>query len=76
MHYEVITLYYISAAEAQKLVAPILSEYGSVTPTTAAAVDTVPGTGGDTLAIQDKIVHSLNAKGNLKNPKLIETCEF
>ena len=29
-----------------------------------------------TMKENKKIVHSLNTKGNLKNPKLIESCEF
>lgn len=53
---KVITLYYISAAEAEKLITPLLSEYGSVASTTPAMVDTKPGKGGDTVSIRDTLV--------------------
>lgn len=51
-----IPLYYINAAEAQKLAEPLLSEYGRLGATSPAAVDTKPGQGGDTLAIRDRLV--------------------
>ncbi len=51
-----IPLYYINAAEAQKLAEPLLSEYGRLGATSPAALDTNPGQGGDTLAIRDRLV--------------------
>jgi type IV pilus assembly protein PilQ len=54
----VITLYYISAAEAQKLVTPLLSEAGQIASTTAAALDTEAGKGGDTVSVRDQLVVS------------------
>ena len=55
------TLYYISAAEAKKMIAPILSIGGKTEVTTAAATgvpdgDTISGGGGDTVAINDMLV--------------------
>jgi len=63
MTYKVFTLYYISAAEAAKLIAPVLSEAGSIQGSSPAEA-TVPtgesisgGTaGGDTMALNDIIV--------------------
>lgn len=52
----IISLYYINAAEAQKLVEPLLSEFGRLGVTSPAALDTQPGEGGDTLAIRDRLV--------------------
>ena len=51
-----IPLYYINAAEAQKLAEPLLSENGQLGVTSPAAVDTTPGQGGDTLSIRDRLV--------------------
>jgi type II secretory pathway component GspD/PulD (secretin) len=52
----VYTLYYINAAEAATLLAPILSASGKGASTTAAAVDTEAGKGGNTTAMRDTIV--------------------
>jgi len=60
---EIFTLYYISAAEAKKLIAPILSANARVEVTTAAettfptgeSISTVAG-GGDTTAMNDTMV--------------------
>lgn len=60
---KVFTLYYITAAEAKKMVTPVMSSSGKIEITTAAATtmpngDTIGGTdgGGDTLAINDMMV--------------------
>jgi type IV pilus assembly protein PilQ len=53
---KVFTLYYINAAEVKALVTPLLSESGKVTSTTAAAVDTEAGKGGDTTSMRDTVV--------------------
>ena len=63
MTYRVFTLYYISAAEAIKLLAPVLSETGSiqgssppeVTVSTGESISAGTG-GGDTMALNDTIV--------------------
>ncbi len=63
MVYEVFTLYYISAAEAKKLITPLKSKAGLIETTTAAVTDfptgesisTVTG-GGDTPAMHDIVV--------------------
>ena len=63
MVYQVFTLYYISAAEAKKLIMPVLSKNGRIE-TTAAAVTDFPigesisgGTGGgDATAMNDTII--------------------
>jgi len=63
MTYKVFTLYYISAAEAMKLITPVLSAAGSiqgstppaVTATTGASISAGTG-GGDTMALNDTIV--------------------
>jgi type IV pilus assembly protein PilQ len=52
----VYTLYYINAAEAKTLITPILSATGKISSTSAAAVDTEAGEGGDTNAMRDTIV--------------------
>ncbi len=52
----IISLYYINAAEAQKLTEPLLSEFGRLGVTSPAELDTEPGQGGDTLAIRDRLV--------------------
>lgn len=52
----VIPLYYITAAEAAKLITPLLSEFGSVASTTASVAGTTTGTGGDTVSICDTLV--------------------
>lgn len=56
LKHSVIKLYYITAAEAEKLIAPLLSEYGTVASTTPALLDTEPGKGGDTLSLCDRLV--------------------
>ena len=53
---EVLTLHYISAGEAEKLIKPVLSGTGSIASTTPALQDTEAGEGGDSLALQDRIV--------------------
>jgi type IV pilus secretin PilQ/predicted competence protein len=63
MTYKVFTLYYISAAEAMKLIAPVLSSSGSVQGSSPAesivptgdSISTGSG-GGDTMALNDHIV--------------------
>lgn len=52
----VYTLYYINAAEAKTLITPILSATGKISSTSAAAVDTEAGKGGNTNAMRDTIV--------------------
>ena len=52
----VITLYYITAAEAKNLIKPLLSDSGEIGVTSPAMVDTIPGAGGDTLSMRDTIV--------------------
>ena len=54
----IIPLYYINAAEAQKLATPLLSEFGQIGVTSPALLDTEPGRGGDSLAIGDRLVVS------------------
>jgi type IV pilus assembly protein PilQ len=58
MSHEVVTLHYIAAAEAEKLIGPLLSDYGKIATTTPAQTDTTAGKGGDTLAIRDRLVIS------------------
>jgi len=61
--YKVFTLYYISAAEAKKLITPVVSKNGSIE-TTAAAVTEFPtgesissvSGGGDATAVNDTII--------------------
>ena len=53
-----ITLFYINSDEAVKLAEPLLSEFGKLGATTAAAPDMEAGTGGDTLAVYDRLVVS------------------
>lgn len=63
MMYEIFTLYYISAAEAKKLIQPILSANGKLETTTAAVTDfptgesisTVKGA-GDATAMNDTLI--------------------
>jgi type IV pilus assembly protein PilQ len=63
MIYKVFTLYYITAAEAMKLITPVLSGAGSIqgssppetTATTGESISTGTG-GGDTMALNDHIV--------------------
>jgi type IV pilus assembly protein PilQ len=52
----VYTLYYINASEAKTLITPILSATGKISSTSAAAVDTEAGKGGDTASMRDTIV--------------------
>jgi len=49
-------LYYVNAAEVKALIVPAMSELGKISSTTAAAVDTEAGKGGDTFSMRDKIV--------------------
>jgi type IV pilus assembly protein PilQ len=56
--YAVIPLYYVNAEEAKKLAEPLLSEFGQIGVTSPADRDTVPGKGGDSLAIHDRLVVS------------------
>jgi type IV pilus assembly protein PilQ len=49
-------LYYVNAAEVKALILPAMSELGKISSTTAAAVDTEAGKGGDTFSMRDKIV--------------------
>lgn len=56
--FKTIPLYYINADEAKKLATPLLSEFGQLGVTSPAKVDTEPGSGGDTLAINDRLVVS------------------
>lgn len=63
MVYKVFTLYYISAAEAQKLITPVLSGAGNIQSSTPAALVVPTGEsisagtgGGDTMALNDTIV--------------------
>lgn len=63
MVYKVFTLYYISAAEARKLISPVLSASGKIEATTAAETGVPTGEtistqagGGDTTALNDTIV--------------------
>jgi type II secretory pathway component GspD/PulD (secretin) len=49
-------LHYVNAAEIKALITPILSESGQIASTSAAAVDTEAGTGGDTPTMRDTIV--------------------
>jgi type II secretory pathway component GspD/PulD (secretin) len=53
-----ITLFYINSDEATKLVEPLLSEFGRLGATTAALPEMEAGTGGDRLAIHDRLVVS------------------
>jgi len=63
LEYEMFTLYYISAAEAKKLITPMLSSGGKMETTTAAVTDFPTGEsitkvtgGGDTTAMNDTII--------------------
>lgn len=63
MTYKVFTLYYISAAEARKLISPVLSSSGKIEGTTAAETgvptsETISAQtgGGDTTAMNDTII--------------------
>jgi type II secretory pathway component GspD/PulD (secretin) len=56
--FKTIPLYYINAEEAKKLATPLLSEFGQLGVTSPAKMDTQPGTGGDSLAIHDRLVVS------------------
>lgn len=62
-NYKIFTLYYISAAEAKKLLTPVLSSNGTIETTTAAITDFPTGAsistgsgGGDTTAMNDTII--------------------
>ncbi|MCD4831226.1 MAG: hypothetical protein K8R02_05375 [Anaerohalosphaeraceae bacterium] len=52
---KVFTLYYVNAAEVKLLITPVLSGSGKISTTTAAAVDTEAGTGGDTMSMRDMV---------------------
>lgn len=52
----VYTLNYINAAEVKALITPIMSEFGKIASTSAAATDTEAGTGGDKFSMKDTIV--------------------
>ena len=54
----IITLYYINSEEAKKLAEPLLTEFGKLGVTTAAPAEMEAGKGGDTLAVQDRLVVS------------------
>jgi type IV pilus assembly protein PilQ len=63
LEYKIFTLYYISAAEAKKLITPVLSGNGSIETTSAAETDFPTGEsisagsgGGDTTAMNDTII--------------------
>jgi type IV pilus assembly protein PilQ len=63
MVYKIFTLYYISAAEAQKLITPVLSGAGSIQGSTPAELVVPTGEsisvgtgGGDTMALNDTII--------------------
>ena len=56
MKQEVFTLYYINAAEVQKLIVPLLSVSGVISASTAAMLDIQTGTGGDSYANHDTVV--------------------
>jgi len=63
MVYQVFTLYYISAAEAKKLITPVLSKTGRIETTTAAVTEFPTGEsissvngGGDATAMNDTII--------------------
>ncbi len=63
MIYKVFTLYYIAAAEAKKLILPVLSDNGKIEVTTAAETGvpveesiSAPSGGGDRVATNDAIV--------------------
>jgi type IV pilus assembly protein PilQ len=49
-------LFYVNATEIKALIVPILSESGQIASTSAAAVDTEAGAGGDTPTMRDTIV--------------------
>jgi type II secretory pathway component GspD/PulD (secretin) len=49
-------LYYINAAEVKLLIMPIMSEFGKIASTSAAATDTEAGSGGDKFSMRDTIV--------------------
>jgi type II secretory pathway component GspD/PulD (secretin) len=52
----VFSLCYVNAAEVKALIMPVLSDAGKIGTTTAAALDTEAGKGGDTLSMRDTIV--------------------
>jgi type IV pilus assembly protein PilQ len=61
--YKIFTLYYVSAAEAKKLLLPVLSSNGSIETTSASVTDFPTGEsissgtgGGDTTAMNDTII--------------------
>lgn len=79
MKYKVFPLRYISAAEAQKLIAPVLSGKGTVGVTTAAETGVPVGEsisaqtgGGDTMSLRDTIVVYDYAE-NIKKAKEVIT---
>ncbi|MGA2915080.1 MAG: hypothetical protein ABSE89_03545 [Sedimentisphaerales bacterium] len=52
----VFELNYINAAEVKALITPIMSEFGKIATTSAAATDTEAGGGGDKFSMRDTIV--------------------
>ena len=56
--YVTIPLYYINATEASNLAIPLLSEFGQLGATSPAEQHTMPGRGGDSLALHDRLVVS------------------
>lgn len=77
MEHKLFTLYYISAAEAKKLITPVLSSNGSIETTAAAMTDFPTGEsissgngGGDATAMNDTIIvydypENIEAVGNV-----------
>lgn len=83
MKHEVFALHYISAAEARKLIEPILSGEGRVGTTTAAETGvptgesiSAPSGGGDTMSLQDTIVVYDYAENIKRARKLIATIDI
>ncbi|OQA01837.1 MAG: Type IV pilus biogenesis and competence protein PilQ precursor [Planctomycetes bacterium ADurb.Bin401] len=52
---KVFTLYYVNAAEVKALIEPALSTKGKISTTTAAALDTEAGKGGDSFSMRDMV---------------------
>ncbi len=82
MKYEVFALHYISAAEASKLITPILSRDGTIGTTSAAETGVPTGEsisvqtgGGDTMSLRDTIVVYDYAENIKKAKELITTID-
>jgi type II secretory pathway component GspD/PulD (secretin) len=58
MIHEVIVLNFITAAEAQNLISPLMSDAGTLAVTSATEADTEPGKGGDSMSGRDRLVIS------------------